>query len=58
MANLHETSNPERIIEIDTVGWLLAALVIVVTASAWMVAYNANNVPISTTMPHLPGPPG
>jgi hypothetical protein len=58
MANLHETSNPERMAEIDTLGWLLAALVVVVTAGAWMVAYNANNVTISTTGLHLAGPPG
>jgi hypothetical protein len=57
MANLHETNNPERIAEIDPLGWLLAALIVVVTAGAWMVAYNANNVTISTTVLHLAGPP-
>jgi len=40
MANLHETSNPERIAEIDTLGWLLATSIVVATASAWIVAYN------------------
>jgi hypothetical protein len=54
MANLHETSNSERIAEIDLLGWL--ALVVVVTASAWMIAYNASNVTISTTV--LAGSPG
>ena len=58
MANLHDTSNPDRLAEIDTLGWLLAALVVVVTASAWMVAYHANNVMISTTIRHLAGSPG
>jgi hypothetical protein len=56
MANLHETSNSERIAEIDLLGWLFAALVVVVTASAWMIAYNASNVTISTTV--LAGSPG
>ena len=56
MANLHETSNLERIAEIDLFGWLFAALVVVVTAGAWMVAYNASNVTISTTV--LAGSPG
>jgi hypothetical protein len=50
MANLRETSDPQRIVEVDIVGWLLAAFGVVVTVSAWMVAYNANYVP---RMPHL-----
>jgi hypothetical protein len=45
MANLHETSDPQRIVEVDIFGWLLAALGVVVTVSAWMVAYSANYVP-------------
>jgi hypothetical protein len=56
VANLHEMSNSERIAEIDLLGWLFAALVVVVTASAWMIAYNASNVTISTTV--LAGSPG
>jgi len=58
MANLHETTNPECIAEIDALGWLLATLVVVVTAGTWMVAYNANNATVSTTVLHLAGPPG
>jgi hypothetical protein len=42
MANLHATSNPERIAEIDTFGWLLAAFIVVVTVSAWIAAYNVS----------------
>jgi hypothetical protein len=62
MTNLHETSNPERRAEIDTLGCLLSALVVVVTASAWMAAYNANNVQVSNnnvpvSNPRLAGPP-
>jgi hypothetical protein len=55
MVKLQKTNNPEHIAEIDPVGWLLAALVVVVTASAWMVAYNADNVTISTTALHRAG---
>jgi hypothetical protein len=58
MANLHETNNPEHVAEIDLLGWLLAVLVFIVTSGAWMVAYNANNVTIPTTMLHGAGPPG
>jgi hypothetical protein len=46
----------QRIAEIDLLGWLFVALVVVVTASAWMIAYNASNVTISTTV--LAGSPG
>ena len=58
MANLHEMGNLEGIAEIDPFGWSLAALVVVVTASAWVVAYNANNVMVPTTVLHLAGPLG
>jgi hypothetical protein len=44
MAYLHETSHPGRIAEIDPLGWLLAALIAVVTAGAWMVAYKTNKM--------------
>jgi hypothetical protein len=40
MAYFHETTYPKRIAEIDPLGWLLAALVVVATAGAWMIAYN------------------
>jgi hypothetical protein len=56
MANLHETTSSERIAAIDLLGWLLAASVVVVTASAWMIAYNASNVTISTAV--FAGSPG
>ena len=57
MAMLHETSYPQRIARIDTLGWLLAALLVVVTASAWIVAYNASNAMISTTLSRQVGAP-
>jgi hypothetical protein len=37
MANLHETINPEHVAKIDPLGWLPAALLIIVTSGAWMV---------------------
>jgi hypothetical protein len=40
MANLYETSNPECIAALDSLGWLLATLIVVVTAAAWIVACN------------------
>jgi hypothetical protein len=42
MANLHATSNLGRKAGIDIFGWLLAALIVVVTVSAWIVAYNVS----------------
>ncbi|HYA07145.1 MAG TPA: hypothetical protein VEF90_14755 [Xanthobacteraceae bacterium] len=49
MAKLHETKIPERQAQIDTVGWLFVAGVVVITAIAAMVAYNANDVTVATT---------
>jgi hypothetical protein len=56
MANLHVRTSPERIAAIDLLGWSFAALVVVVTASAWMIAYNASNLTISTAV--FAGSPG
>ena len=46
MADLYETSNPERKPEIDAVGWLFLAFAVVITAAAAVVAYEANT-PVS-----------
>jgi hypothetical protein len=45
MTDLRETSNPEC--KIDTVGWVFAAVVVVIIAFAGMVAYNANDLTIT-----------
>jgi hypothetical protein len=58
MANLRETNNSEHVAKIDPLGWLLAALVVIVTSGARMVLYNANNVTISTTVLRGAGPLG
>ena len=39
MAYFHETSNPKPAPQIDTVGWLFAAFVVVATAIAAITAY-------------------
>jgi hypothetical protein len=46
MTDLHET-NPKRTAQIDTIGWLFAALVVVVTAIA-----------ATVTVSHIVGPAG
>ena len=46
MVDLHETNNPERRPQIDTVGWLFLAFAVVITAAAAVVAYEANT-PVS-----------
>ena len=60
MANLHETSNQQHKaqIDIDTVGWLFAAFVVVITAIAAMVAYEGNNTMVAKiTVSHVAAPP-
>jgi hypothetical protein len=43
MADLPEVSSPERKAEIDTVGWLFLAIAVVITGTAAMIAYEAND---------------
>jgi hypothetical protein len=47
MADLRETSNPECKTQIDTIGWLFVAVVVVITAFAGMIAYNSNDLSIT-----------
>jgi hypothetical protein len=58
MADLRETSNPECKTQIDTIGWLFVAFVVVITAFAAMIAYNANDVMVTNTVSHVAGPTG
>jgi uncharacterized membrane protein YeaQ/YmgE (transglycosylase-associated protein family) len=46
MVDLHETNNPERRPQIDTVGWLFLAFAVAITAAGAMVAYEANDTMI------------
>jgi hypothetical protein len=44
--------------QIDTVGRIFVAFVVVITAIAAMVAYHGNNTMVAkTSLPHLVGPP-
>ena len=58
MADLRETSNPECKTQIDTIGWLFVAFVVVITAFAVMIAYNANDMMVTNTVSHVAGPTG
>jgi hypothetical protein len=49
MADLHQTSNPKRQAEIDTVGWLFLAFAVVITATAAMIAYEANDAVVANS---------
>jgi hypothetical protein len=53
MVDLHETSDPKT--QIDTIGWLFAAFVVVITITAFagMVAYNANDLTLTNTASHV-----
>ena len=55
MTDLHETSTQKPIAQIDTIGWLFAAFLVVVAA---MVAYNANNTTASNAVSHVAGRAG
>ena len=53
MADLRETGTPECKAQIDTIGWVFVAVVVVITACAGMVAYNANDLMVTNTMSHV-----
>jgi hypothetical protein len=59
MTDLHETSDPESKAQIDTVGWIFVAFVVVITAIAAIVAYNGNDTIVANTaVSHVAGPAG
>jgi hypothetical protein len=47
MVDLHETNNPERKPQIDTVGWLFLGFAVAITAAAAIVAYQANDTMVA-----------
>jgi hypothetical protein len=49
MVDLHETNNPERRPQIDTVGWLFLAFAVGITTAAAMVAYEVNNTMVANS---------
>ena len=58
MVDLHETSKPQPNGSIDTIGWLFVAFVIVITAVAAMIAYNASDITVTNIMSHIARPTG
>ena len=58
MADLRETSNPDCKTQIDTIGWLFVAFVVVITAVAAMIAYNASDITVTNIMSHIARPTG
>ena len=59
MTDLHETGDPKYTAQIDSVGWIFVAFVVVIVAIAAMVAYQGNDRVIANTpVPHAVGRPG
>jgi len=59
MVDLHETRNPERNEQIDTVGRVSLALAIIIVAIAAIIAYDGNNAMVaSTAVSHVAIPHG
>ena len=58
MVDLHETNRPEPNAQIDTIGWLFVAFVVVITAVAAMIAYNASDITVTNIMSHIARPTG
>jgi hypothetical protein len=58
MTDLHETGDPKYTAQIDSVGWIFVAFVVVITAIAAMVAYEGNNTMVAKiTVSHVAAPP-
>jgi hypothetical protein len=53
MSDLHEARDPEREPQIDKVGWLFLAFAVVVTATAAMIAYEANDAMLARPVSHV-----
>ena len=55
MADLHQTSNPDRNAGIDTVGWLFVAVVTAIVAVALVIVYQGSDTQLleNGPVPHL-----
>jgi hypothetical protein len=54
MADLHQTSNPDRNSGIDAVGWWFVAFCATIIALAALIAYQGNETTIASgSVPHL-----
>jgi hypothetical protein len=60
MSELHETSNQKSDEQIDTVGWLFAAVVVIITAIAAIIAYHGydDTVVANTSVTRVASPHG
>ena len=59
MTDLHEQSDPKYAAQIDTVGWIFAALAIAITVSGAVLAYYGSGAMIANTaVSHVAGSPG
>jgi hypothetical protein len=59
MTDLHEASDPKYTAQIDTVGWIFVAFVVLIVAIAAVVAYRGNGTMIANTpVLHALGSPG
>jgi len=58
MTDLHEQNDPEYAAQIDTVGWIFAALAIAITVIAAILAYHGSGAMIANTaVSHVAGSP-
>jgi hypothetical protein len=59
MTDLHETTDPKYIAQIDTIGWIFVALAVVITVVAAIVVYQGSGVTIANSpVLHVAGSPG
>ena len=59
MTDLHETDDPKYTAQIDTAGWIFAALAVVITATAATVAYQGMEAIVANSpVSHVVGSPG
>jgi hypothetical protein len=59
MVDAYETPNPKREEQIDTIGWVFAAIAVIITVSAALIAYYGNGEMVANApMSHVTGSPG
>ena len=58
MVDVYETPNPKRDEQIDTIGWIFAAIAVIITVSAAVIAYYGNGETVANAPVHVIGSPG
>ena len=59
MVDVYETPNPKRDEQIDTIGWVFAAIAVIITVSAAVIAYYGSDTMVANTpVSHITGSPG